>query len=69
MISTLLRHSQRKHYYQYLIMHRLTPFSSFQGFDPKVDYYKVLGAQPTESIQEIKMKYYKLALKLHPDKT
>jgi curved DNA-binding protein CbpA len=38
-------------------------------FDPKVDYYKVLGVPKTASEKEIKVKYYKLAQELHPDKT
>jgi DnaJ-class molecular chaperone len=41
----------------------------WQSFDSKIDYYRVLGAQPTESMQELKMRYYKLALEFHPDKT
>ena len=38
-------------------------------FDPKVDYYKVLGVSSTADEKEIKQKYYKLAHEYHPDKT
>ena len=40
-----------------------------QKFDPDVDYYKVLGVNSKANSNEIKTKYYRLALKYHPDKT
>lgn len=47
------------------------PVRAFQppDFDPKVDYYKVLGVSPNASEKEIKTSYYKLAHEYHPDKT
>ncbi|XP_033913222.2 dnaJ homolog subfamily C member 24-like [Acipenser ruthenus] len=32
------------------------------------DWYNILGANPSESLQELKQKYQKLALLYHPDK-
>lgn len=54
-----------------LIVWRRFPvrFFSLPDFDPKIDYYKVLGVSPTASEKEIKVNYYKLAHEYHPDKT
>ena len=40
-----------------------------QDFDPKVDYYSILGIKPSADEKEIKNTYYKLAHEYHPDKT
>ncbi|NXC71574.1 DJC24 protein, partial [Anhinga anhinga] len=32
------------------------------------DWYKILGAKPSDSVAELKQKYQKLALLYHPDK-
>ncbi|XP_051978948.1 dnaJ homolog subfamily C member 24-like isoform X2 [Xyrauchen texanus] len=35
---------------------------------PQKDWYSILGASPTDDIQEMKQKYQKLILTFHPDK-
>ncbi|XP_051548465.1 dnaJ homolog subfamily C member 24 isoform X2 [Myxocyprinus asiaticus] len=35
---------------------------------PQKDWYSILGASPTDDIQELKQKYQKLILMFHPDK-
>lgn len=40
-----------------------------QGFDPRVDHYKVLGVKPDAKADEIKKAYRRLAKKYHPDST
>ncbi|XP_076119828.1 dnaJ homolog subfamily C member 24 [Alosa pseudoharengus] len=34
----------------------------------QIDWYSVLGASPTDGLQELKQKYQKLVLLYHPDK-
>ena len=38
------------------------------NFDPSKDYYRVLGVDKDISKQSMKVKYYQLAQKYHPDK-
>ncbi|XP_061466543.1 dnaJ homolog subfamily C member 24 isoform X4 [Rhineura floridana] len=35
---------------------------------PKKDWYSILGAEPSDSLTELKRKYQKLVLLYHPDK-
>uniref|UniRef100_K7G0X1 DnaJ heat shock protein family (Hsp40) member C24 n=1 Tax=Pelodiscus sinensis TaxID=13735 RepID=K7G0X1_PELSI len=35
---------------------------------PRKDWYRILGAEPSESLTELKQKYQKLILLYHPDK-
>ncbi|XP_045379686.1 dnaJ homolog subfamily C member 24 isoform X2 [Camelus dromedarius] len=35
---------------------------------PKKDWYRILGADPTASVSDLKQKYQKLILMYHPDK-
>ncbi|NOZ43794.1 MAG: J domain-containing protein [bacterium] len=37
-------------------------------FDPKKDYYEILGLNEDASIDDIKKAFKKLAVKYHPDK-
>lgn len=37
------------------------------NYDPKKDYYKILGLEKTASDAQLKSAYYKLAMKYHPD--
>lgn len=37
------------------------------NFDPKIDYYSILGVKQNASLNEIKNNYYDLAKKYHPD--
>jgi molecular chaperone DnaJ len=45
-------------------------FSSFNTvtYDAQNDFYEVLGVKPTSEPKDIKVAYYKLAQKYHPDK-
>ena len=52
-----------------LFFNQIRAFSRMnQDFDANVDYYKVLGVSKTDSENELKKSYYKLAQKHHPDK-
>jgi len=44
-------------------------FAAVKEYNPKVDYYKILGVTKDATESEIKKMYYKLALQYHPDKT
>ena len=48
----------------------LRAFSSFNtlAYDGKNDFYDVLGVKVTDEPKKIKVAYYKLAQKYHPDK-
>ncbi|XP_026507357.1 dnaJ homolog subfamily C member 24 isoform X3 [Terrapene carolina triunguis] len=35
---------------------------------PRKDWYRILGAEPSENLTELKQKYQKLVLLYHPDK-
>jgi DnaJ-class molecular chaperone len=37
-------------------------------FDPKKDYYKILGVDENASTADIKKAFRKLAIKYHPDR-
>lgn len=40
-----------------------------QTINPQIDYYKILHVSTSATIKEIKLKYYELAKKYHPDIT
>ena len=40
-----------------------------QDFDPAKNYWQVLGVKAGATEKEVKVAYYKLAQKYHPDKT
>ena len=44
-------------------------FSAYSDFDPKKDYYSILGVTKDASEKEVKIAYYRMAQKYHPDKT
>lgn len=44
-----------------------TQLRTLMDFDPKKDYYKILGLTADASEKEIKTAYYKMAKKYHPD--
>ena len=43
-------------------------FASTKDWDENVDYYKVLDVKKTATSKEIKLAYYKMCQKSHPDK-
>ena len=50
--------------------HKITFYSFSNSFNknPSECYYKTLNSSPISSVEEIKIEYYKLAKKFHPDK-
>ncbi|KAM3855591.1 dnaJ homolog subfamily C member 24 isoform 1-T1 [Vipera latastei] len=41
---------------------------AFEDIPPKKDWYSILGAEPSDSLKELKRKYQRLILLHHPDK-
>ena len=51
-------------------MHRMRGFASAAShvnYDKANDYYQLLGVDPKDDDKKIKLAYYKLAKKYHPD--
>ncbi len=62
-----LRNYKKKFYKQNNYSFLKFPIRFIIDFDPKKDYYKILGVLATSTDKEIKSAYYKLAKKYHPD--
>jgi DnaJ-class molecular chaperone len=58
------------HLNQRLLFQSLRLFSSGfkEQYDPQNDLYSVLGVSPEIDAKKMKLEYYKLAQKYHPDK-
>ena len=60
---------QQIRFHQPLLFSNMAPRMFYADYDPKEDYWKVLKIREGASTKEVKFAYYKLAKKIHPDKT